>query len=594
MLSKNRKYTGSIFKQLVLFTVVTSIIPIAVISVFMFRKVEEMAEKEIMDSYVQLALQYTQTARDKMTQYEKSVNVLSKNTTIMEQLENNAYGAYKRGSRISAEVYKSLLLEDSSEIRSCMIYSGKEEDAAYGSSVSTMKVAETESWYRYYDGTIGSWFFYPEPYKQGSAIASLVNNIQRVNLTSFEQKELGIIKLDISLNKLFAPADADKKTRNFDVYVYDDSGQILYSSDKENVEEVPGYLEQARLDGDLVEGDVIRVNEQVVSYSRIASGRLNVMILFGNRGLIEKQREVKKMLFPLILILIACVIGESYIFTRKFSGRVIMLVNKIKVAETGNLAIAAPIPGNDEITLLDMQFSHMLQKLDALIQKNYVQEVERKEAELKNLQLQINPHFLYNTLETISSIAAVKQIFGVCDICQKLGEIFRYSLGKNYGEFVTVEQELHHVQNYIFIQKIRYENKFEVFYNIEPGMEGCLVLRFILQPIVENAIIHGIDPMTGKGTLEISVILSGDKLLVKIEDDGVGMGQREKEELEEYMNNPKNTKDNKKSIGIRNVNRRIKLACGEEYGIEIDSKPYHGSSFNVTFPLITKGADKDV
>ncbi|MCA5963452.1 histidine kinase [Blautia sp. RD014234] len=95
----------------------------------------------------------------------------------------------------------------------------------------------------------------------------------------------------------------------------------------------------------------------------------------------------------------------------------------------------------------------MLGKLDALIQKNYIRELENKEAQLKNLQLQINPHFLYNTLETISSMAAVKQVFDICDICQRLGEIFRYNLGKNYGEFVTVAQELGHVQNYIFIIK---------------------------------------------------------------------------------------------------------------------------------------------
>lgn len=593
MVKKKRVYTGTIFKQLVLFTVVTSILPIAVISTVLFRKIETMAEREIIESYNQLALQYTRTIQDKMKQYENSVMVLSQNTTIMEQLENSQKGVYRRGSIISGEIYKSMLLEEKVEIRNCMVYSGETEENVYGSSASTMAAAQKEGWYQYYNEKPGEWFFYQEIQKPSNSIASLVHEIEKVDVTSFRQKKLGIVKLDIHLSRLFAPADTDAKSRNFDVLVYDDDGKVWYSSNKEK-KAVPDYLMKKHREGTLKEGTISKLKEQVVSYSKIGHTKLNVLILFGNRGLAEKRKEVIQMFFPIIILLIGCVMVGSYAFTRKFTSRVTILVDKFKMAETGNLSITEPIKGRDEITLLDLQFSHMLEKLDALIQKNYVQEVARKETELKNLQLQINPHFLYNTLETISSIAAVKQIFVVCDICQKLGEIFRYSLGKNYGEFVTVEQELHHVQNYIFIQKLRYENKFEVFYNIEKGLENCMILRFILQPIVENAILHGIDPMTGNGTLEISVTKRDHMLVVKIEDDGVGMHQGEKEALEVYMNRPEQKKDEKKSIGIRNVNQRIKLSCGEEYGIEIETSPYQGCCFSITFPLEKKGAEKDV
>lgn len=593
MIRKRKRYTRTVFKQLVLLTVVTSILPIALISAFMFHKVESMAEREIMDSYGQLALQYTQAVREKIMRYESSVRVLSQNTTIMEQLEDDDGNIYTRGSLISSEVFKSLLLEDQSEIRSCMVYTGAGEKAAYGSSVSTREAAERENWYQYYQGQIREWFFYPE-FDGKSSVASIICQIQKTDLFSFQQTDLGIIKLDISMDRLFAPADHDAQSRNFEVYVYDDEGRIWYSSEKNAGMSMPGERNLTAQAEKFEEGKVIRVQNRLVSCSRLNSVQLNISFLFGDRMLMEKRTEVKKLLFPMVLALIVCVMAASYVFTRRFSQRVNMLVNKFKVAETGNLAITDPIPGNDEITVLDLQFSHMLQKLDLLIQRNYVQEVAHKEMQLKNLQLQINPHFLYNTLETISSIAAVKQIFVVCDICEKLGEIFRYSLGKDHGEFVTVEQELHHVQNYIFIQKLRYENKFEVFFNIEKGTETCMILRFILQPIVENAILHGLDPMTGRGTIEISVIRHEDKLLVKIEDDGVGMSWKEKENLKQYMNHPGSGKDDKKSIGVRNVNQRIRLACGEAYGIQIESSPYRGSCFNISLPLKTKGEEKDV
>ena len=167
------------------------------------------------------------------------------------------------------------------------------------------------------------------------------------------------------------------------------------------------------------------------------------------------------MILPLILLVTGIDSVGCYIFAGMFSKRVNFLVNKFKRVETGDFSVTAPVSGKDELRILDDQFSHMLDTINSLIRENYVQELEKKETELQNLQLQINPHFLYNTLETISSIAAVRQTFAVCELCGRLGEIFRYSLGKDYGEFVTVEQELHHVENYVYIQKVRYGDKFE-------------------------------------------------------------------------------------------------------------------------------------
>ncbi|MDE6167704.1 MAG: sensor histidine kinase, partial [Acetatifactor sp.] len=314
---------------------------------------------------------------------------------------------------------------------------------------------------------------------------------------------------------------------------------------------------------------------------------LNLLLFFGRDGLEEKRREVNRMILPLILLVTGIDSVGCYIFAGMFSKRVNFLVNKFKRVETGDFSVTEPVSGKDELRILDDQFSHMLETINSLIRENYVQELEKKETELQNLQLQINPHFLYNTLETISSIAAVRQTFAVCELCGRLGDIFRYSLGKDYGEFVTVEQELHHVENYVYIQKVRYGDKFEVFYHVEPEVRQCLILRFILQPVVENAILHGIAPMTGCGTLEITVERREETLCVRVEDDGVGLDGMKKAELEEHINGPESSsgEQGKGSIGVRNVHRRIRLACGEQYGVTIESEPYRGSSFLITFPL---------
>lgn len=589
----HKRYSRTIFKQLLFFSVVTSILPIAIISAILFTKIEGMAEREIMDSYRQLASQYTQTIKKKLFQYEKTLALISNNTLIKEQLEQEEKGIYERGIMISGEVIKSLFLEGQDEFRNCMVYSKKESNAVYGYRVSMNDVAENEGWYDDYNGNNEKWFFYSDGITEMNSIASLVYRIEKLDIETFNLEDLGIVKLDIYINRLFAPADLDQQANSFDVLVYDDYGKLWYSSDLEKGNELPNYLKAAGVE-ELEEDSIVQLKDQAVFYSSIDQSGLHTVLLFDNGGFTEKKKEVQKLLLPVILILIGIVTTGAYLFARKFSKRINVLVDKFKMVETGNLAITESVQGSDEIAVLDGQFNHMLKKLDELIKKNYVQELEKKEAELKNLQLQINPHFLYNTLETISSIAAVQQIFIVCDICQKLGEIFRYSLGKNHGDFVTVEQEMHHVQNYIFIQKLRYGQKLEVFYHIEPGAEQCMLLRFILQPIVENAIVHGIGTLAGNGTLEITIERQQDVLLIKVEDDGIGMDERQKEELEAYINRPKNKKDHKKSIGVRNVNQRIKLTCGDEYGIKIDSNLHKGSSFLITLPLDGKGEEKHV
>ena len=153
-----------------------------------------------------------------------------------------------------------------------------------------------------------------------------------------------------------------------------------------------------------------------------------------------------------------------------------------------------------------------------------------------------------------------------------------------------MEDELHHTQNYVSIQKMRY-NQFDVFYNIEIDTKKQKMLRFILQPIVENAIMHGISEMTSSGTLEISIYNEDEYMMIQVADDGVGMSKEKAEELNQYINSPENHKDRRKSIGVRNVNQRIKLSCGEKYGLTVESEPYRGSTVILKLPLIDMEGD---
>lgn len=574
-------HSGTIFSQLVIFTALVSIVPIIFISVLLFQKIGSMVTEELVASHNQLMAQYTTSLESKFYQYRDSLKQISNNTIVLNMLlgKSEVKNPYIRGSKVSVEVNKSLHL-DSKEIRNCMIYSDISKNKVYGTRVAMMAEASKEIWFLSKESTDKEYFIYSSRDGKKSTVLSLIRNIIYVDLNNYQRQYVGFIKLDLYMGRLFEPVVEENYAYSYDVIVLDQEDRIVYSSNaayNDIVSEKPFHTLQNKIN---YYKDTMVCTDTENYYG------LKLIFLFNNSQLDRKRIEIEKNILPIFCGIILVIIVTAFLFTRSFSRRVSRLIEKIKVAETGDLTITEEIKGNDEIAILDKQFNQMLLKLDRLIKKNYVQQLENKESEFRNLQLQINPHFLYNTLETISSIAAVNQVFPICDLCEKLGENFRYSLGKNYGEFVTVMQELSHTQNYVYIQKTRFGNKFEVYYHVDPGLENNRILRFILQPIVENAIVHGLSSMAGKGTLEISIYKEENMLMIKIEDDGIGMSAEKVEEINAYINDGEAAENRKQSIGIRNVHQRIKLAYGNEYGITIVSREDRGSCFTINLPLI--------
>ena len=584
-------HSKSIFVQLIVFSLLTSLVPILIISIFLFYKLDNTAQTETKDYHEQITSQYMKNVEEKLQQYRNSLEVIANNTVILNTLTDENLNPYDRGELVSKEVDNSLLLEMQSEVRNCMVYSRVQNCKVYGSRASMMQQASREVWYLQEKAEEDGWFSY-FALKDSEPILSLVKDIEQLDTDHLSRSQLGIIKLDVAMKRLFVPASTENdESATYNVIVYKGQGKdakILYQTVKNDGDEIlKKYWEETadQKDGANSNGQIstYTVNGQILE-----EYGLNLLFLFDNQDSWQKRMEIIETILPLLLLLSVTVTGLIYWYSKDFSSRVELLVRKFRRAETGDLSVSEEIGGSDEIAVLDQQFNRMLGKLDQLIKTSYVQKLENKEAQLKNLQLQINPHFLYNTLETISSIAAVKQVFVVCDICGKLGEIFRYSLGKDYGEMVPLEQEMKHIKNYMFIQEIRHGNRLQVFYNIDVDAAHVYIPRFILQPIVENAISHGLGNLTSVGTLEISAFEKKDRLYIRIEDDGEGMDQEKVAEIVRFINTAKPV-EGKKNIGIRNVNQRIKLACGERYGIIIESTPYQGSRFTIQLPIMREG-----
>ena len=588
-------HSRSIFVQLLVFSLLASLVPTLLISIFLFYKLDRTAQAEVQDYHDQITSQYMKNIEEKLQQYRKSLEVIANNTVILSTLTDETLNPYDNGELVSKEVNNSLLLEKQSEVRNCMIYSSVQDCKIYGRRASMMQQASREVWYLQERAMKDDCFSY-FALKDSEPILSLVKDIEELDTEHLSRSQLGIIKLDVAMKRLFVPAATDsEENATYDVIVYKNEGEdakILYQTLKENGSEIlKKYWSDTAKEETGANSEGL-IDTYTVAGQTLEDYGLNLLFLFDNQDSLEKRAEIIETILPLLLLLMIAVTGVIYWYSEDFSSRVELLVKKFRRAETGDLSVSEKISGTDEIAVLDQQFNRMLGKLDQLIKTSYVQKLENKEAQLKNLQLQINPHFLYNTLETISSIAAVKQVFVVCDICGKLGEIFRYSLGKDYGELVPLEQEMTHIKNYMFIQKIRYGDRLQVFYNIDVDAAHVYIPRFILQPIVENAISHGLSNLTSVGTLEVSAFEKKDRLYIEIEDDGEGMVREKVAEITRFINTAKPV-EGKKNIGIRNVNQRIKLAYGEAYGITIRSAPYQGSRFTIQLPIMRKGEEDE-
>ncbi|HPP36822.1 MAG TPA: sensor histidine kinase, partial [Clostridiales bacterium] len=231
--------------------------------------------------------------------------------------------------------------------------------------------------------------------------------------------------------------------------------------------------------------------------------------------------------------------------------------------------------------------------IDYLINKISSIKLQQKEAELNSLQNQINPHFLYNTLESIRGAALYHGIQEIASMAKSLSLLFRYSISDRV--LVSVREELQHLENYISIQNFRFENKFQLQYNIPPEFMDYKILKLTLQPLIENSIKHGLEMKLGKGTIKIDILQLNSNIRIVISDDGLGMTPKKLEELNRSLASIKSWDPGAGShsgtgIGVMNVNARIKLYFGDQYGLKFRESAV-GTTVEITLPAVTESLE---
>ncbi len=259
------------------------------------------------------------------------------------------------------------------------------------------------------------------------------------------------------------------------------------------------------------------------------------------------------------------------------------LILKMKRAEEGNFDVEdTEKPSGsyrmDEIGYLEKSFNVMLRKINNLIQENYIKQMAIKEVQYKALQAQINPHFLYNTLESVNCLAKINGQKAISMMVESLGNLLRISIN-NKENTVTIEEEMNLLEYYINIQKIRYEDRLDFSMNIKPEIRKCMIPKLTLQPIVENSINYGLENMLDVCKISVRAITEKDCIRIFVYDNGPGI---EPELIDKIISGKIKPKGS--GIGLMNIDQRIKILFGDDYGVTIESMQRHGTTVLIKLP----------
>ena len=292
-----------------------------------------------------------------------------------------------------------------------------------------------------------------------------------------------------------------------------------------------------------------------------------------------------------IAILTSLLLVVSYISMIIPLNQFSSIINRMRNNHQRHLTEPLDIDGCQEVRQLAMEFSNMFSTIDELnaqifeaSSKLYEEKIRGQATEISFFRSQINPHFLYNVLELIRSLALSHHVPEIASIAVAMGKMYRYNT--KGAPIVPLSEELEMTKAYIEIQKYRFQDKFDIIYNIPEDILSIPVIKIILQPIVENSIQHGIEPSLNKCMLYIGCTIQGNDLIIEIRDDGVGMEPEKLQEMQTLLRN-KNY-DSTKYVGIANTNARLKLQYGNEYGISIHSEENDGTVVTIRMPITTQ------
>ena len=356
--------------------------------------------------------------------------------------------------------------------------------------------------------------------------------------------------------------------------VYHPQQQLLYAGLKSENTEALAALKDGAYADDTVIYSVASVG---------GSGWRAVGVSYVDELVNRNVNDMIRLSFWLAAVVLAVAVLTSWLLSRLIGKPLRGLASAMESFESdADHFTYRPVGGTREVQELSDSFEHMVLRIQELMTTVREEEINLRKTELKALQAQINPHFLYNTLDSIAWMCEQGRNADAVKMVHALARLFRISISRGH-ELIPIAKELEHAESYLQIQMYRYKNQFTYTFDVDPDCLGYYCNKITLQPIIENSINHGLDLMVEEGRIDVRVRFDGDDIVFSVQDNGVGMSP---EQLEAIM---QRGPTDRTGIGIKNVNDRLKIYFGRNYGLHITSEPDVGTCVEIRMPRIREG-----
>ena len=543
--------------KLTIMMILCSLIPVCVISGYtQIRTVQIMREKEQI-GLEQVLEQSVNSIDNRIQIYTNLINYLTYSSDLREIMEKECssdYEAYLAYTEIAEPMFTMPQLYHE-EIRSITLYA-ENIQVEHGNTLAPLSVAQNQTWYSKINekGTV-QWLV-----KQGNK-----KEILAVRKFYRQDSIQAMLVLTLDYNRVLETF-ADLLTENRGGLILDEQGNVVYS----------GYRMDAPYKPDKETSLNYLKEHYVCIEKKIEDTKWNFCLYQPKE---ELEKSVWTLLLgniPVLLLCLLLILLLGYFFSRKMVERLEQLTENMNQINLGLRKVTVVSQSKDEIGVLVRTFTRMMDEINKLISQVYEAKIKLQKTEMKALQAQINPHFLYNSLSIINWKALEADNEEISRITLALSTYYRTSLNK--GETMTIAaNEIRNIDAYLQIQLIMHDNSFQVIKEIQEDALSYSVPKLILQPLVENAIEHGLDVSEKEEKwLKISVCKEKDALIMAVEDNGMGMSEEQAKSIITYRS---------KGYGVRNVNDRITLLYGEEYHLRVKSRQGEGCRIEIVIPV---------
>ncbi|MCF7952694.1 MAG: sensor histidine kinase [Spirochaetales bacterium] len=417
---------------------------------------------------------------------------------------------------------------------------------------------------------------------------SWVVSLSRGIVAEQGQNFLGVLLVDLKFNRIQELCQSmaiGEKGYNFILdsqgnYVFHPTQQLVYSDLKsEPVRKIMALLEDT-------EQAVYNDGERYFMVETSPHTGWHVVSVLPSEEIVTDWKNVQFSYAAIGLVLFLIVGLATNGVSQGITKPLRKLRDIMKSVDTGDFHLIGPIKATEEIQELARDYDIMVTRIRELMQDNVREQELKRKSDLKALQAQINPHFLYNTLDSIIWMGEMKQHKEVVQMTSALSKLFRISISKG-RELIPVKDEIAHVQSYLTIEEMRYRDKFDYIVDVDPALYEVKTLKITLQPLVENAIYHGIKEVDGKGFIRITGEEKEGDVVFTVHDNGKGMSRQQLQELRNGMETPFDERSSYSNMGmgVRNVHARLQLYFGEEFGLTCDSEPDKGTTITIRFPV---------